>query len=222
METQPSDDRAPQPPIGATRQSRRLPRGVWFAIALAIVVLAIAAFQATGSSSSTSSSRDQTDVIDPGLSDPTDSVNPLLPTAGKLIGTQAPDTHIIGFDGSPLTLSDFAGTPLVVNFWAYNCGPCRSEMPDLEKVHQEFGDRVTFLGVDTAESIDLGRPFAQETGVTYELASDPQGKMAAAFEATGLPTTVLIKADGTIVRIRNAGAVTADQLQGWIEQDLLS
>jgi peroxiredoxin len=193
-----------------------VPRGVWFAVALAIVVLAIAAFQATGSSSG---SKDDVAQLDPNQTEP---VNPLLPTTGKFIGTPAPDTELTSFDGSPLRLQDYAGRPVVVNFWAYNCGPCRTEMPDFEKVHQQLGDQVAFVGVDTGESIDLGRPFAEQTGVTYDLASDPQGRLAAAFEASALPTTVLIKADGTVARIRYAGAVSADQLQNWIQQDLLS
>ncbi len=75
--------------------------------------------------------------------------------------------------------------------------------------------------MDTSESVELGRPFAEQTGVTYDLASDPQGRMISDFRSTLLPTTVLIRADGTIARIHR-GAVTADELQGWIEQDLLS
>lgn len=215
METLPSDDRAPEPASGR----RRLPRGAWFAIALAIVVLAIAALQATGS---TSGPDDGVAQLDPSLSEPSDTTNPLLPTGGRLVGQPAPDTQLTAFDGSALSLADYAGKPLVVNLWALYCGPCRTEMPDLEKVHRLYGDRVAFLGVDTAESMAAGKPFAEQTGVTYDLASDPQGRLAAALESTGLPTTVLIRSDGTIARIRNAGTVSADELQNWIEQDLLS
>jgi thiol-disulfide isomerase/thioredoxin len=110
---------------------------------------------------------------------------------------------------------------MVVNFWATNCTPCRTEMPAFEQTHQQFGDRVAFLGVDTSESVELGRPFAEQTGVTYDLASDPQGRMISDFRSTLLPTTVLVRADGTVAKI-HSGAVSADDLQNWIEQDLLS
>jgi peroxiredoxin len=219
MQPLPTDDRAPEPvPL-----RHRVPRGVWWAVALAIVVLAIAAYQATGSSgSSGAGSSDGVAQLDPSLSEPPDSVNPLLPTAQHLIGSPAPDLELTGFDGTAVSLADYVGRPLVVNLWAQSCVPCRAEMPDLERVHQQYRDRVAFLGVDTAESMDTGQPFAEQTGVTYDLASDPQGRLAAALESTGLPTTVLIRPDGTIARIRNAGTVSADQLADWIEQDLLS
>jgi cytochrome c biogenesis protein CcmG/thiol:disulfide interchange protein DsbE len=214
METLPSDDRAPEPAPGR----RRLPRGVWFATALAIVVLAIAAFQATGS---TSGSNDQVAQLDPSLSEPPDPTNPLARNGAELVGQPAPDTEIARFDGSSVTLGDYVGTPVVVNFWAVNCVPCRTEMPAFEQVHRAVGDRVAFLGVDTGESVESGRPFAEQTGVTYDLASDPPGELIRQFRSTLLPTTVLIRADGTIARIRS-GTVSADELQDWIEQDLLS
>lgn len=193
---------------------------MWFAIALAIVVLAIAAFQATGSSSSTGARDDDVAVLDPSLTEPTSTTNPLQRNGSDLVGSVAPSTPLDGFDGSPVTLADYAGTPLVVNFWAATCTPCRAEMPALEQVHQATGDRVAFLGVDSGESMEAGRPFAERSGTTYDLASDPQGRMLGDFRSTLLPTTVLIRADGTIARI-HSGAVTADDLQSWIQQDLL-
>jgi cytochrome c biogenesis protein CcmG, thiol:disulfide interchange protein DsbE len=216
METLPSDDRAPEP----ASRGRRLPRGAWFAIALAIVVLAIAAFQATGSSSS-SDAKDGVAILDPNATEPPDSLNPLLPTAGALVGKPAPDLTLTRFDGSPVSLTDYAGTPTVVNFWAVNCTPCRTEMPALEQVHQAMGSQVAFVGVDSGDSIESGRPFAEQAGITYDLVSDPQLQLIAELRSTLLPTTVLIRADGTIARI-HSGAVTADELQGWIQQDLLS
>ncbi|MGZ4786109.1 MAG: TlpA family protein disulfide reductase, partial [Acidimicrobiales bacterium] len=214
METFPTDDRAPEP----APRGRRLPRGVWFAVALAIVVLAIAAFQATGSSTSSTASNDPVAIIDPNATEP---VNPLLPTGGALVGSPAPSTQMTRFDGSPVSLADYAGKPVVVNFWSATCVPCRTEMPAFEQTHQQYGDRVAFLGIDTQESIEAGRPFATQVGVTYDLASDPKAAMAAAFRTSVLPTTVLIRADGTIARI-HSGAASADELQNWIEQDLLS
>jgi cytochrome c biogenesis protein CcmG, thiol:disulfide interchange protein DsbE len=214
METLPSDDRAPERASGR----RRVPRGVWFAIALAIVVLAIAAFQATGSSSSSGTKDDGVAQLDPNQTEP---ANPLLPTGGALVGRVAPDVALTTFDGAPVSLSDYAGRPTVVNFWAATCVPCRVEMPAFEQTHQQLGDQVAFLGIDTQEAVEAGRPFATETGVTYDLASDPKAAMAAAFQTSVLPTTVLIRADGTIARI-HSGAVAADQLQNWIQQDLLS
>ncbi len=217
MNTLPSDDRAPEP----APRGRRLPRGAWFAIALAIVVLAIAAFQATGSSSSSGAKDDDVAQLDPNLTEPTSTTNPLQRSGNDLVGSSAPSTQLDGFDGTPVTLAGYAGTPVVLNFWASTCTPCRAEMPALEQVHQANGDRVTFLGVDSGEGMEAGRSFAERSGTTYDLASDPQGRMIGELRSTLLPTTVLIRADGTITRI-HSGSITADQLQNWIQQDLLT
>src|SRR5262249_17926078 len=141
----------------------RVPRGVWFAVALAIVVLAIAAWQATGSSSS--SSPDDVARLDPNATEP--AGNPLQGgTAGDLVGRPFPAVPLVDMDGNPRSIDDYAGRPLVVNFWAANCVPCRTEMPSLEQLHQQYGDRVTFVGVDSGESVEAGRPAAAISGVT--------------------------------------------------------
>jgi cytochrome c biogenesis protein CcmG, thiol:disulfide interchange protein DsbE len=211
METLPSDDRAPAPP------RRGMPRGAWWAVALAIVVLAVAGLKAT---SSTTSTTDGADVLDPSATQPVDC-NPLLPCTDP-VGKPVPTTGITRFDGTATSLADHAGTPMVVNFWASDCTPCLSEMPDLEAVHQQYGDRVAFVGVDVQDSRDAARTMAARTGVTYELVSDPEGTLATSVGAIGLPTTLLVGADGTVVRIAGPGAVKADDLRRWIDQDLLA
>ena len=68
------------------------------------------------------------------------------------------------------------GRPLVVNLWSAQCAPCVSEMPDLEKLFHAYAGRVGFLGVDSQEAEAAGKPLARDTGVTYPLASDPDGE----------------------------------------------
>jgi len=215
METLPCDDRAPDPP------RRAVPRGVWWAIALAIVVLAIAGLKAT---STDSTSADPPAVLDPTITQPADR-NPLLGSASTpdgLVGRTVPDTTLERFTGGNTSISSYRGTPMVINLWASSCVPCVTEMPAFEQIHREYGDRVAFVGIDTAEGIDLGRGRATSTGVTYDLLSDPQGLVARSIGATNLPATLLVRSDGTIVRVRFNGAVNTDDLRRWIDQDLLS
>src|SRR5690349_181292 len=165
MEMHPRDDRAPDPP------RRGLPRGVWWAIALAIVVLAVAALKATSTGGSSAGSA----VLDPTATEPT---NPLLPgpsAVGRPITTDALDR----LDGTETSFADHHGTPMVVNFWSSSCAPCVTEMPDLEAVHQEYGDRVAFIGVDVRDGVGSGQAMADRTGVSYELVRDPDGKVIA-------------------------------------------
>ncbi len=77
------------------------------------------------------------------------------------------------------------------------------------------------MGVDSGDNVEGGRPFAAQAGITYDLVSDPQSKLIGELQSALLPTTVLVRADGTIARI-HSGAVSADELQNWIQQDLLS
>src|SRR5688500_15712234 len=76
------------------------------------------------------------------------------------------DSTFTYFDGSTGSLADYRGKPLVVNFFAAWCVPCVKEMPDFEKVHQERGDEVQFLGFDVRDQLEEGKKIAERTGVT--------------------------------------------------------
>src|SRR3954471_16430346 len=93
------------------------------------------------------------------------------------------------FDGGKGAFADYAGEPLVVNFFASWCVPCVREMPEIERVHQELGDQVTFVGVDVRDRLAEGQELAARTGVTYELVRDPGGDVFTAFGGALLPTT---------------------------------
>ncbi len=137
-------------------------------------------------------------------------------TGQASIGEVAPAVEMVDFDGVTLTLEEYRGTPVVLNFWASWCPFCVAEMPDFERVSQAFGDDVAFLGVnlrdDSAQAVSL----AGQTGVTYRLAADPSGVVYGAFGGTSMPTTVFIDADG-VVREVVAGQMSADALTSNIQ-----
>ncbi len=191
-----------------------MPRGVLWAAALFVVVLTIAGWMAL---SSDPSSKAADDVVHLDNNAPT-------PTVGGLggvnpVGRPAPPTTFDTFTGGRASLADFKGTPVLVNFWASSCSPCVLEMPDLEKVHQQYGDRLKIVGIDTNDGEIPGRRLAQQTGVSYLLGFDHTAEIAAAFGATNLPTTVLIDRDGTVVYSR-PGAKTADEFRQLIDENL--
>lgn len=123
-------------------------------------------------------------------------------------------------DGETFTLSDLEGTPLVVNYFAAWCPPCRAELPDFEAVHQETKDDVTFVGVSRDNVTDSWKSLIAETGVTFTTVfeGNVQGSFAY-LEATSMPTTVFIGADGTIEHVW-AGALTDDKLRELIAEHL--
>jgi thiol-disulfide isomerase/thioredoxin len=111
---------------------------------------------------------------------------------------RAVDLAALG-DGEPARLGDILGDkPVVVNFFAEWCDPCRREMPDFERVRQELGDEVEIIGVAIDHSPRKSLELIATTGITYPTYSDPQGEVLALFEGTQMPTTVFIRPDGEV------------------------
>lgn len=113
---------------------------------------------------------------------------------GQRIGTLTYTT----FDGRTVALRT-EGRPLLVNFWSSTCVPCIREMPALDEVWRANRDRIDVLGLDHVESAEAGLAMARRTGVQYPIARDVNGSVLRRFGGTGLPYTVLIGADGTVL-----------------------
>jgi thiol-disulfide isomerase/thioredoxin len=126
------------------------------------------------------------------------------------------------FDGEGVvTLEDYRGTPLVLNFWASWCPFCIEEMPGFERVRAKFEGSVSFLGVGMREtSRSLAEDLVERTGVTYDLAEDPEGALFVAVEGRNMPTTLLITADGHIAE-RIGGPLQERQLEALILEHLV-
>jgi thiol-disulfide isomerase/thioredoxin len=123
------------------------------------------------------------------------------------------DASFTKLDGSPTSFAAYRGTPLVVNFYASTCGPCVQEMPALQRLHQQLGDRVRFLGLDVQETVATAQSFADAMKVTWDLGRDPDGSiLSTKVGAKGMPSTLLIAPDGTIVQRWLNGAVDINEL----------
>ena len=116
-----------------------------------------------------------------------------------------------------IDLVDYRGRPVVVNFWASWCVPCRKEMPGFQAAHQRFGDRVTFLGVNHQDGRTPARELLRQTAVTYRSGSDPDGKVASAYGLRGMPSTVFVSAAGQVVATRT-GELSRSELEDKIEE----
>lgn len=141
---------------------------------------------------------------------------------GKLeAGTPLPPAELPDLDGDGVLQvpADLEGTPAVLNFWATWCAFCVEEMPDIEEVHQQLGGQVTVVGIDQDDSVEEARTLAERTGVTYRLVVDDDGSYFRAVQGRGMPTTVLVDADGTIVH-RHSGPLDAPQLRRLVRQHL--
>lgn len=145
---------------------------------------------------------------------------PAKPPADR-VGVQgaAPsfDLARVGALGDRVRLADFRGRPLVVNFWASWCVPCRREMPALEAVADRLEGRVAFVGINHLDTAGPAADFQREVGVRYPSGFDPEGNIASAYGVVGLPTTVLIDARGRIMT-RHLGGLTESALADLIRQ----
>lgn len=106
-------------------------------------------------------------------------------------------------DGEPFDLADYAGRPIVVNFWGPSCVPCRDEFPLLiEKSAQFAGDGLAIVGVLTDDPPEPARRFADDYGATWSTVEDPDKALKAAYRVAGRPQTYFIDGDGIIRSIQ--------------------
>jgi len=105
----------------------------------------------------------------------------------------APDFTLRSFTGSPIVLSAYRGKPVVLNYWASWCVPCREEMPNLERAWRAFRDRgVVVLGVNVADDYDDAAVFLRKLAITYPNVFDPEQIRLNAYGVAGLPTTFFV------------------------------
>ncbi|MFN8499604.1 MAG: TlpA disulfide reductase family protein [Anaerolineae bacterium] len=132
----------------------------------------------------------------------------------------APDFTLPAFAGTDIRLADYRGRPVVLNFWASWCPPCRAEAPAVQRVWEQYqAQGVVFLGVNTSDNDRAARAYLAEYGITYPNVRDDGGSVAPLYHADSLPTTILIDRDGRIVG-RRVGAVPEQWLAGRIEDML--
>ncbi|MBM3935318.1 MAG: TlpA family protein disulfide reductase [SAR202 cluster bacterium] len=132
------------------------------------------------------------------------------------VNQPAPDFALPLFDGATTTLADYRGKPLVINFWASWCGPCRDEARALEQTWRKYRDRgVVFLGPNIQDADRSARSYIAEFGITYPNGRDAQGRMAIDYGVVGMPVTFFVNAEGIVVR-RYVGAMPQTILDQWV------
>jgi cytochrome c biogenesis protein CcmG, thiol:disulfide interchange protein DsbE len=132
-------------------------------------------------------------------------------TGTPIAGVPASTLPCLTGAGRAVQVSQVHGRPAVINLWASWCGPCRHELPLLQRAHAATGRQVQFLGVDVRDSRTRATDFLAAHGVSYAQVYDAQGSFARALGFAGVPDTLVVDAQGHVV-YRRAGALSADQL----------
>ena len=153
----------------------------------------------------------QTDVV---LDQPGVYQEPGIGTNAPVVGKQLKNANVRALDDQVVeTASLFTtGKPVLINYWFSNCQPCKREMPALQAAFEKFGDRVSFVGINTQDSPDVARSFVNDIGVTYEILRDPNGDSIVANGVSIFPTTFFVNAAGTIIK-QVSGELTADDIE---------
>lgn len=115
----------------------------------------------------------------------------------------APDFTVENAEGEKVTLASFEGKPVILNFWASWCSPCKTEMPDFQAAYDTYGEDIQFMMVNMTdgarETRQSGEDFIKEQGFTFPVFYDVDLEAAYAYYVTSIPTTYFIDAEGNIV-----------------------
>ena len=144
-------------------------------------------------------------------------------TTAKEDKTFAPDFTVYDAEGKAYKLSDFRGKPVVLNFWASWCPPCKAEMPDFQKEFEAQGSNVQFLIVNLTdgkqETVDSASAYVAQQGYTFPVFYDTASSAAMAYGIRSIPTTFFIDAQGYLVA-QATGAIGRETLQKGIDMIL--
>lgn len=132
----------------------------------------------------------------------------------------APDFTVLDKDGNTVRLSEKFGKPIVINFWATWCPPCKQELPDFDKLCKEYGDRVVFMMVNLTDgyrdTVDGTKRFVSGKGYTFPVYFDTKDNAASAYNVSSIPQTTFIDAKGNIYTTR-IGAMNEATLRIYLD-----
>lgn len=136
----------------------------------------------------------------------------LAAEVGVTVGKRLPEFVLGTPQGKEIKVAA-GGQPLVLNFWATWCPPCRQEMPELEKFSRQYNGKVTFYAINIQESGDKITEFMTQNQYSMQVLADKDGVVARSFRVNAIPTTLVIDKQG-IIKFRKAGTTTLAELEG--------
>jgi cytochrome c biogenesis protein CcmG, thiol:disulfide interchange protein DsbE len=130
------------------------------------------------------------------------------------------DVTVDCLGGGELALGRAQGLPTVVNLWASWCGPCREELPLVQQLADQAGDRLKVVGLVSQDPADNGRAFAADAGITMPTGVDADGDLAIEQGLRGLPYTYLLRADGSVAHLQLRPVTSLAELEGLVAEHL--
>ena len=135
----------------------------------------------------------------------------------QLIGRKAPEFLADSINGKPVSLSNYPESPIVLNFWASWCPPCRDETPHFEKIWRLYKEKdVVVIGINVQDDLNSANEYISEFDVTFINGMDKNGRIMVDYGVTGLPVTFFLDREGMIIG-RWVGSIGASSLESRVE-----
>jgi len=198
-------------------------KGLWITVIILLVVIGVAAVLYPKLSAGMQPQ--QLATTPPATTEATQPTTEAAPEAPETTATTeptepepvtAPDFPVLDWEGNEVKFSDYAGKPIVLNFWAHWCGPCQMEMPEFNAAYERLDGEVTFLMVHEGADVEAGKEKVTEGGYTFPVVFDTDGMAGAIYGITAYPTTFFVDAEGNL-QAYYMGAMDADLLQQGID-----
>jgi peroxiredoxin len=150
------------------------------------------------------------------------SVSNLLPVGRSVpnafgVGNPASEFELKDIEGNVVQLDDFIGKPILINFWATWCGPCRFEMPTIQSRFNKYGDELGVIAINFDEPSHVVQGFVDELRLTFTVLLDPGGLVQREYRVRAYPTTYFIDKHG-FVKFQHIGYMSESQLDQYLEQ----
>lgn len=130
---------------------------------------------------------------------------------------QAPDFTLTDLEGNSVTLSEFLGKPVVINFWATWCPPCKAEMPVIQQMIEDYPGEFIVMAVNAGEKEDVIREFVRDNDYDFIFFSDASNSTAYLYGVSGYPTSAFIDEDG-ILNAMHIGELSKDLLSAYLRE----
>lgn len=140
--------------------------------------------------------------------------------SANTIKGEAPDFTLKSHSGENIKLSEYRGQIVLINFWASWCGPCRQEMPELEKLYKKYSKLgVTIFGVNVEENINDAKNVVTNSKLSFPVLFDTENVVSQLYNVTGMPTTIIVDRDGNMRYLhRSYKPGDENQYRTWIKQ----
>ncbi len=186
-------------------------------ILISIIIVGVSIYTLNTYNASNSKSNSSVENTDKSSTPQNESAIQPIKINPNVIKTKAIDFKLKDLNGKELSLSDLKGKKVFLNFWATWCPPCKSEMPEIEKLYQETKDsNLVIVAIEIGEPLNTVKSFIDNNKYNFTVLLDSDQSVSSKYNIASIPTSYFIDVYGNIVS-KNIGGMTIDQMKEYIK-----